>query len=274
MMNSVIDKKTMVADAFARVAIGYQNIAYFPLLGQRLADLARIPAGAQVLDVASGRGAVLFPAAERVGSTGMVMGIDLSSGMVHETRAELTRRGLKKVHLRVMDAEDLDFPTASFDYVLCGFALHFFPRLDRALKEFRRVLRPGGWVAVSTWGAEDEHWDWYKDLLVTYKVDVKLSSHSFVQLESLEKLFDEVGFCNTKTLRQTFDWVLATPEEWWNAQWSISSRRVALETLDPSELDKLKAEVFRHLEAMQQPDGLHDLLRPQFLIAQKPTSEG
>ena len=41
-----------------------------------------------------------------------------------------------------MDAENLDFPASFFDFVLCGFALQFFPHLDRALEEFRRVLKP------------------------------------------------------------------------------------------------------------------------------------
>ena len=50
-----------------------------------------------------------------------------------------------------MDAEQLDFPDAAFDRVLCGFGVMFFPHLDQALAEFRRVLKPGGRLGVSTW---------------------------------------------------------------------------------------------------------------------------
>lgn len=50
-----------------------------------------------------------------------------------------------------MDAEHLDFPDATFDRVLCGFGVMFFPNQNRALGEFRRVMKPGGRVAVSTW---------------------------------------------------------------------------------------------------------------------------
>ena len=53
--------------------------------------------------------------------------------------------------MQVMDAEHLDFPDASFDRVLCGFGIMFFPNQMRALGEFRRVMKSGGRLAVSTW---------------------------------------------------------------------------------------------------------------------------
>ena len=262
------DKKAMIAQVFARAADGYQHIKHFPPLGQRLVELAHIPAGATVLDVASGRGAILFPAAEKVGAGGEVVGIDISPGMVKETGAEIARQGLKNVQLRQMDAEDLDFPDASFDYVLCGFALHFFPHLDRGLAEFRRVLKPQGRVAVSTWGVDDERWSWYKKLRAAYHADLRLQSQSFENPETLEKIFGEAGFSDIKLYTELFDWVCAQPEEWWNAQWSMSSR-AGLEKLDTSALAQFKAEVFQNMSALKQPDGFHELLRAQFTLAQK-----
>jgi ubiquinone/menaquinone biosynthesis C-methylase UbiE len=103
-----------------------------------------------VLDVAYGRGAVLFPAAERVTLSGDVVGIDLSEEMVRATNAEAQRRGMD-APARLMEAERLEFAAATFSSVLCGFGLMFFPHLDRALAEFRRVLVPGGRISVSTW---------------------------------------------------------------------------------------------------------------------------
>jgi ubiquinone/menaquinone biosynthesis C-methylase UbiE len=113
-------------------------------------DVAGINAGARVLDIASGRGAVLFPAAERVGADGEVLGIDLADAMVIATNEAAARRGLK-ARLSVMDAEELTFPDESFDFVTCGFGIMFFPDQDRALAQMRRVLKPGGCLAVSTW---------------------------------------------------------------------------------------------------------------------------
>jgi len=98
----------------------------FAHFGRRLVDVAGINAGARVLDIASGRGAVVLPAAERVGPGGEVVGVDLADAMVHATSEEAARRGLK-ARVSVMDAEALTFPSESFNFVICGFGIMFFP---------------------------------------------------------------------------------------------------------------------------------------------------
>ena len=262
------DRKAAIAQVFARAAAGYQHITHFPPLGRRLVELADIPAGARVLDVATGRGAILFPAAERVGARGQVIGVDISPGMVSETGAEVARLGLGNAHVRQMDAEALDFPDAAFDFVLCGFALQFLPHLERGLAEFRRVLAPGGRVAVSTWGADDERWAWYPALRAAYGARVKLQSQSFERPESLEQIFSAAGFTEVSVLVEPFDWICAEAEEWWAAQWSMSSR-AGLEILEPAAAERLKAEVIERMQALRQPDGFHELLRAQFTLARK-----
>ena len=80
-----------------------------------------------MIDITTGRGAVLFPAAESVGSDGKVTGIDLSEIMVQETKAEIARLKMAgNIEVRQMDAENLQFPDVLFDFVLCGFAIFFF----------------------------------------------------------------------------------------------------------------------------------------------------
>jgi len=67
-----------------------------------------------------------------------VVTAEISHGKVPR---EISQRGLANAQIRQMDAEHLDFPESSFEVVLCGFALFFFPQLDRALAEFGRVLK-------------------------------------------------------------------------------------------------------------------------------------
>ena len=144
-------RKAQTRAQFNSVAADYDaGPGCFAYFGSRLVTAADIRPGQRVLDVASGRGAVLFPAGERVGETGEVIGIDLADEMARATNEEATRRRLK-ARVQVMDAEHLEFPAAAFDRVLCGFGIMFFPNQDHALGEFRRVLKPGGRVAVSTW---------------------------------------------------------------------------------------------------------------------------
>jgi ubiquinone/menaquinone biosynthesis C-methylase UbiE len=262
-------RKQIISGTFSRAATGYQRITHFPPLGRRLVDLAQIPPGVTALDVATGRGAILFPLAQTIGVQGKVIGIDIAPGMVEETAAEVVQRGLSNVAVLCMDAEELAFPDAAFDYVLCGFALQFLPHLERGLAEFRRVLRPHGRLALSTWGADDERMTWYKDLRRAYGATIKLQSQSFEDPAWLESRIRESGFEDVCVTTEPFDWVCVQPEEWWEAQWSMSSR-AGLEQLEPLAMECLKADVFHAMQALEQPDGFHELLRAQFTLARKP----
>jgi O-methyltransferase/aklanonic acid methyltransferase len=142
----ITQKKQVVAGVFSRSAPTYDRVGprFFSHFGRQLVELAQIPKGSRVLDVATGKGAVLFPAADAVGPLGHVTGIDLSEAMVLEIAKEISRQNLENVEVCKMDAEYLQFPDESFDCILCGFAIFFFPKPDRALSEMRRVLTPNG----------------------------------------------------------------------------------------------------------------------------------
>src|SRR5262245_56043254 len=104
-----------------------------------LLEAAALSAGERVLDVACGTGLVTFAAVELVGESGEVVGTDISETMIEEARAESERRGLSATFER-MNAEDLEFPDASFDVVLCSLGLMYVPDPDKALAEMRRVV--------------------------------------------------------------------------------------------------------------------------------------
>jgi len=145
-----------IVGVFSRAADAYDRIGppVFAHFGRWLVERTSPAAGASVLDVATGRGAVLFPAARKVGPTGRAVGLDLSAAMVQETAADIGHSGWRHIEVKRGDAEHLDFPDASFDQVLCGFALWFFPHPEHALREFFRVLKPGGVIGVTAWAQE------------------------------------------------------------------------------------------------------------------------
>jgi ubiquinone/menaquinone biosynthesis C-methylase UbiE len=262
-------KKHALRGVFDRAASIYGGVRYFPVLGQWLVDQAQLPAGARVLDVACGQGAALIPAARQIGPQGRVIGIDLSDGMVQHTSAAIRRLGLTQATALHMDAEQLQFPDAAFDVVLCGFSLQFFPHLEPTLSEFRRVLRPEGRAVVTTWGQEDESWRWYKDLRNAYQAVAKLGSQSFEQSEELAARFSRAGFSQIRIVPKELDVVYGTEEEWWAVQWSLSGR-AGLERLEPARLAQLKADVFERMQALRQADGFHDRLLAHCTIAVKP----
>jgi len=105
-----------------------------------------------VLDLACGTGLVAFAAAQAVGACGRVLGIDLSGRMVDiaERRAEALQT--PNARFERMDAERLALPDASFDVALCAFGLMYLRDPAQAVREWRRVLRPGGRIGLAVWG--------------------------------------------------------------------------------------------------------------------------
>ncbi|MEX1071758.1 MAG: methyltransferase domain-containing protein [Anaerolineales bacterium] len=268
-MNVQNDKKEILRGVFSRAAEGYGKIGFFQVFGKHLVEVAAIKTGEKVLDVACGRGAVLFPAAEDVGPVGQVIAIDLSDGMVQETTIEVERRGIKNVRVQQMDAENLQFPDRTFDVVLCGFALQFFPHLERGLAEFNRVLKPGGRVAATTWSEfEDPRWNWFEDLIDHYGARVSLGTNKLDTPVKIEPWFSNAGFSEIQINSWKFDAVYPDAQHYWNMRSSISCR-AGFERLDRATLEKFKSETFDQLNAMKEPDGFHELLEALFTTATK-----
>jgi ubiquinone/menaquinone biosynthesis C-methylase UbiE len=230
------------------------------------------------LDVACGRGAVLFPAAEAVGPNGFVNAIDLAKGMVEQTSREAANRGLAHVEVQQMDAEHLDFADATFDAVLCGFAIFFFPQLDRALREFRRTLKPGAQIAVSTWGNKfDQQWEWYDQLIEKYlppeeqkKPDPSNEPH-FDTPEGMQKILTDAGFAETRVISETADFIYATKDEWWQSLWSHGGRR-RLERIERTGgsdmLERFKAECLGQLGS--ESEDVHRSFQVLYTLAKRP----
>jgi ubiquinone/menaquinone biosynthesis C-methylase UbiE len=113
---------------------------------------AALTAGDRVLDVACGTGLVTFRAAQTVGSSGHVLGVDISGRMIDAAQQRAQERKLTNVTFSRTDAESLDIASGSFDVVLCSLGLMYLPNPELAVREMRRVLRPGGRVALAVWG--------------------------------------------------------------------------------------------------------------------------
>ncbi|MFC7534346.1 class I SAM-dependent methyltransferase [Actinoplanes sp. GCM10030250] len=144
-----------IDDIFDQAAADYDNVGveFFTPMGAALAAAAGIKPGDRVLDVGCGRGAVLFPAARAAGPGGQVTGIDLAPSMVELTSRDAADLGT--VDVRVGDAQDPGFPAASFDVVTAGLLLFFLPDPGAALRSYRKILRPGGTLAFSTFAQQD-----------------------------------------------------------------------------------------------------------------------
>jgi len=266
--------KQHIREVFDRTAPTYDQLGprFFLYFGERLVTEAKIKPGSKVLDVATGRGALLFPAANVVGLSGSVVGIDLSPEMVKQVQFEVQQSAMKNIAVESMDAEDLKFPDNSFDHVLCGFSLFFFPALGKALSEFERVLRPGGQLAVSIWERGDIRWNWIGQVYEKFKpflmADPNITPVHFHEAAVLETELRQAGFQNIRTDSDTAEFIYADAEEWWNVQWSHVSRAL-LESIHPDHLEEFKKDIFQHLEAMREPDGIHQQFSAIYALAKK-----
>jgi ubiquinone/menaquinone biosynthesis C-methylase UbiE len=124
---------------------------FMPVIGGPFAlDLvneAGLRPGERVLDVACGTGTIARLAAERVGSNGRISAVDVNAGMLSVARSLPSAAPIKWYETA---AESVPLPDQSFDVVFCGLGLQFFADKAAALREMRRVLKPGGRVYIST----------------------------------------------------------------------------------------------------------------------------
>jgi SAM-dependent methyltransferase len=117
----------------------------------------RAQSGDTVLELAAGIGDTGFEAAAIIGDAGRLITTDFSPAMLDGARRRGAELGLANVDYRVMDAERIELPDDSVDGVLCRFGYMLMADPATALAETRRVLRPGGRLALAVWGALDRN---------------------------------------------------------------------------------------------------------------------
>lgn len=146
-------KARRVAGVFSSVARRYDVMNDLMSMGLHRAwkafaiEMAGVRPGHRVLDVAAGTGDLTIAHARRAGSRGEVWHTDINPDMLRAGRDRLRDAGLVLPSL-LCDAEKLPFPDSHFDCVTVAFGLRNMTHKDRALAEFRRVLKPGGRALV------------------------------------------------------------------------------------------------------------------------------
>jgi ubiquinone/menaquinone biosynthesis C-methylase UbiE len=186
---------------------------FVPAIGEPVArdliDRAALHAGERVLDVACGTGVVARLAAEQVGETGTVAGLDVNPGMLAVARS-VTRAEIS-IDWHEASAEAMPLPDDAFDVVLCQMGLQFMADKPAALNEMRRVLAPGGRLLLNAPGPTPPPLAAMAEALVTHvRPEVAGFVHAVFSLhdpEELHELLDRAGLTDVvvdrhaKTLR-------------------------------------------------------------------------
>jgi ubiquinone/menaquinone biosynthesis C-methylase UbiE len=243
-MNNDQLRKSRTKTQFNAVAADYDaGPGCFAHFGEQLAKASDIEPGQRVLDVASGRGAVLFSCADRTGPTGEVIGIDLADEMVNATNTEAARRGVC-ARARVMDAEHLEFADATFDRVLCGFGIMFFPQQPRALAEFRRVMKSGGRLAVSTWRVQQT--SEIEAAMVGLGMQRVRPPGWITEPDDLRALLAAAGFTAIAVRVSSYSFRYTDVNEYWQGARGTGMRQV-LDALSAADAERLRGALTRRI---------------------------
>jgi ubiquinone/menaquinone biosynthesis C-methylase UbiE len=219
-------------------------LSFWEYFGRRTIELASLPIGSRVLDVCCGTGASALPAAEVVGPAGKVIGVDLAKQLLELARTKAVQQRLGNIEFEVGDILSMRFPVASFDAVVCVFGIFFVPNMAGAVSELWSRIRPGGKLAVTTWGpnfcepANDAFWRSIKNV----RPDLYKGFNPWDRIDNpvtLGKILDEGGVASPKIIAENRMHPIKSAEDWWTIVLG-SGYRGTIEQLNPTEQQKVK----------------------------------
>lgn len=208
-MNTTNTIQSPYATSYGGTAPENYERYFVPAIGRPFAEALIAEAmpqpGERVLDVACGTGVVARLAAECVGVTGSVTGVDLNPGMLAVARASAAASGAA-IRWYETSAESIPLPDTAFDVVFCQLGLQFMADKVAALREMRRVLVSGGRIFVST-PPPNPFFD-VLDRALAHHVGDDVAAFlrmvfSVNQPRALEQLFHEAGFADVTTRTDT-----------------------------------------------------------------------
>jgi ubiquinone/menaquinone biosynthesis C-methylase UbiE len=249
--------KQLFPAVFSRHALAYQNrLEQIMDRGEargrmRVLELVDAQPGMQILDLACGPGTLTRRLARQVSPDGEVVGVDLAPGMIELAEASQ----IPNARFEVMDIEQLSFPDAMFDAAVCGHGIQFAPQLGVALREARRVLRPGARFAASVpvprtvgsaWSVLDPVIDrWLGP--APQAVDQKPTRDAIADPEKFAQAAREAGFASAsvEVIDEAVRWASAEQlvlmcTSWWDCA-------ARLEGVDPERRQKFTDEAIETL---------------------------
>ena len=239
------------AATFAHATVGFVDAL---LDAARIEAGARIESAARVLDLACGTGVVSAAAA---GRRAQPVGLDFAAAMLDMARA--AHPGIRCVEA---DAEALPFAGASFDAAVSNFGVHHFPDPVRALTEARRVLRPSGRIAFTSWAAPAENiaWRLLFDAIGAHgdphAATTPLSGGGLRTPADLLRVLDAAGFAEAEAHRVSGEWRFAAAGDLLEGFRRGTARTAALIEAQPAAaLPAIAAAIARDLGAFRCAEG-------------------
>ena len=251
-----------MANLFDRLSDTYDEVGveFFKPIARRLLETMPPIEGERWLDIGCGRGAVLLPAAQKIGPHGLALGIDISTGMIEHARHLALHADLRNVECEIDDAQSPTTVRGHFDTISSSLVLFFLADPLHALRNWFPLLKAGGRIGVTTFGNFDPRWahvdEVFQPHLPTQMRDVRIpdGESPFASIDGLEALFRKAGFENIRTETTAIPVRFEDSQHWYDFTWSIGQRMLWLAIPEPARAG-VRKDANARLAKFAQPDG-------------------